>query len=94
MKSICFIYYLDFYFPFGVTHRMLLLHSHTLSLGCCCQSFTIICLSHSLTDYVSLDLILCYPLQRPPDKPAQVGQQGSKTANQSEHILALSLKSW
>ena len=56
-KSICFIYYLECYFPFGVTHRMLHLHSHTLSLGSCCQSWTVTCLSHSLTNCISLNLI-------------------------------------
>lgn len=56
-KSIRFIHYLDCYFPFGVTHRMLHLHSPTLSLGSCCQTFTVTHPSHCLTDHVSLNLI-------------------------------------
>lgn len=75
---------------------MLPLPSHTLSLGSCCRSFTLICLSYSLTERVSLNVIFfcvihCGCLLT---NQLQVTQQVSKTANPSKHILTLSLKLW
>lgn len=49
--------YLDCFFPHGETCRLLLFPSHTLSLGSCCRSFPLICLSHSFTECVSLNVI-------------------------------------
>lgn len=56
--------YLDCSFPHRETCRLLLFPSHTLSLGSCCRSFPLICLSHSFTECVSLNVIFFCVIHR------------------------------